>query len=398
MNSRLKSVALAASVALAPQFAHADWTRSYVIEWIEQASYYGAPAGIIDPGTDCPKGTNPEPNWVQLLINAGYTKEQAEWIRNPANPERSAVSGNPKMALRGKNFASVYKDPESYPDPGIYEVEGKIGEGINLDSNARTGFTSPKGEKGIDNQFYRALGCWKTFRAPPRLSSGGQTVNDPMREGSWTMLIVVHGEGKDPMNDDKVTVGLYPSGDKMVRSGDGKIVEDYTFAIQPHARYEGVFEAKVKNGRITSKQPIDMMMRDPSPGAVRTGLEILRSQIDFTMNPDGSLKGYLGGYRPWAPVYFGWASFGQVNEVLTWVDLPAVWYAMKRHADFSPAGPSGEKTHISFALRVDALPAYVTVPDGSRLVSDVRSYKQMAAMQPQLTASPTSVPARRDSN
>jgi hypothetical protein len=182
------------------------------------------------------------------------------------------------------------------------------------------------------------------------------------------------------MNDDKVTVGLYSSGDKMVKSGDGKIVEDYTFAIQPHARYEGVFDAKVKNGRITSKQPIDMMMRDPSPGAVRTGLEILRSQIDFTMNPDGSLKGYLGGYRPWAPVYFGWAGFGQVNEVLTWVDLPAVWYAMKRHADFSSTGQGGEKTHISFA------------------VSDVRSYKQMAAAQPQPTTAPAGMLTRKGSN
>ena len=67
-----------------------------------------------------------------MLIKAGYTKEQAEWNRNPATPERSAVSGNPKMALRGRNFASVYKDPESYPDPGIYEMEGSVAEGINL--------------------------------------------------------------------------------------------------------------------------------------------------------------------------------------------------------------------------------------------------------------------------
>ena len=150
-------------------------------------------------------------------------------------------------------------------------MEGKVAEGINLDGNAKTGFTSLKGEKGIDNQFYRALGCWKSFRGPPRLSSGGQTVNDPMREGSWTMLIVIHGKGKDPMNDDKVMVGLYTSTDKMVRSGDGKIVEDYTFAIQPNAKYEGVFQAKVKNGRITSTKPVEMMMRDPSPGSVRTG-------------------------------------------------------------------------------------------------------------------------------
>jgi len=400
MNKKLvKTIALtAATVTLAPQLAHAEWTRTYVIEWIEQASYYGAPTGIIDPGTDCPKGTNPEQNWVQILIKAGYTKEQAEWIRNPANPERSAVSGNPKMAFRGKNFASVYKDPESYPDPGIYEVEGTIGEGINLDGKTKTGFTSPRGESGIDNEFYHALGCWKTFRGPPRLSSGGQTVNDAMREGRWTLLLVVHGKGNDPMNDNKVTVGLYQSDDKMVKSGDGKVVEDYTFAIQPSAEYEGIFPAKVKDGRITSTKPIDMKMRDPSPGAVRGGLDILHSQIDFTLNPDGSLKGYLGGYRPWAPVYFGWSSFGQVNEVLTWIDLPAAWYAMKRHADFSPTGPRGEKTHISFALRVDALPAFVTVPDGSVLVSDARSYKQMAVAQAQPTAAPPGTLARKATN
>jgi hypothetical protein len=297
----------------------------------------------------------------------------------PGQSERSAVSGNPKMAFRGKNFASVYKDPETYPDPGILPMEGKLAEGINLDDDSKTGLTSLTGEKGIDNEFYRALGCWKSFRGPPRLSSGAQTVNDPMREGQWTMLLVFHGAGNDPMNDDNVRVGLYTSGDAMVKSGDGKIVRDYTFGIKPDAKYEGVFPAKAKNGRVTSTAPVDMMMRDPSPGAVRSGLEVLRGQIDFTFKPDGSLAGYLGGYRPWAPVYFGWSSFGQVNEVLTWIDLPAAWYAMKRHADFSPSGPGGEKTHISFALRIDALPAYVTVPDGSALVKEVRSYKSEAA-------------------
>jgi hypothetical protein len=67
---------------------------------------------------------------------------------------------------------------------------------------------------------------------------------------------------------------------------------------------------------------------------------------------------------------------------------------MKRHADFSPTG--GDKTHISFALRVDAVPAYVTTPDGSMLVGDVRSYKSMAA-QPQLTATPPGALTRKES-
>jgi hypothetical protein len=63
---------------------------------------------------------------------------------------------------------------------------------------------------------------------------------------------------------------------------------------------------------------------------------------------------------------------------------------MKRHADFSPTGPKGEKTHISFALRVDAIPAFVTIPDGSVLVSDVRSYKEVAAQ-----AQPIAAPENR---
>lgn len=377
----LKALALAtAALAFAPA-ALAEWTKSYVIEWIEHASYYGAKEGVIDPGTDCPKGSNPEPNWVQMLINAGYTKEQADWIRNPGNPERSAVSGNPKMAFRGKDFASVYKDPESYPDPGLYPMEGKIAEGINLDGDETTGFTSPKGDKGIDNEFYHAIGCWKTYRGQPRLSSGAQTVNDPMREGSFTLLLVVKGKGKDPMNDNDVTVGLYQSGDKMVKSGDGAIVRDYTFSIKPDAKNEGIFPASVKNGRITSKGPVDFMMRDPQPGAVRSGLDVKKGRIDFTMQKDGSLTGYIGGYREWKPVYFGWSGFGQVQEVLTWIDLPAAWYAWKRHADYSPT-PGGEKTHISFALRVDALPAYVLQPDGESDIAEIKSYKAEAVAAP----------------
>jgi hypothetical protein len=67
-----------------------------------------------------------------------------------------------------------------------------------------------------------------------------------------------------------------------------------------------------------------------------------------------------------------------VIESLTWVQLPAVWYALRRNADFSPKGENGEKTHISFALRVDAVPAYVATPDASQEVAAVKSYKSIA--------------------
>jgi hypothetical protein len=354
----------------------AKWTKTYVVEWNEPAMYYGAKTGVIDPGTDCPNGTNPSPDWVQVLVDAGYTLEEGKWLRNPANPTRSPVHGQNQMAFRGKDRANVYVNPTSTPDPGLVSVSGAIAEGINLDGDEHTGFTSPTGEKGIENNFYKALGCWKTYRGPHRLSSGALQFNDAMRDGAWTTLIVVAGEGVDSVNDDHVTVGFYASNDKMVKDGTGNIARDYTFRIAPHRKYEGILPARTVNGRIISTAPADIMLRDPS---YNRDLELLRARVNLEMKPDGSLSGLVGGYRPWEPVYKGWVNArGTVIEVLTWVQLPAVYYALRRNADYSPTGPGGEKTHISFALRVDALPAFVMTPDGKKEVASVESYKAIA--------------------
>jgi hypothetical protein len=358
----------------------AKWTKTYVVEWNEPAMYYGAKTGVTDPGTDCPQGTNPSPDWVKVLVDAGYTLEEAKWLRNPANPSRSPVHGQNQMAFRGKDRANVYTNPTSIPDPGLAGVTGTIAEGLNLDGDQNTGFTSPAGEKGIDNNFYKALGCWKTYRGPHRLSSGALNFNDAMRNGAWTTLIVVAGESPDPMNDDHVKVGFYMSNDKMVKDGLGNIARDYTFRISPDAKYEGVLPARTVKGRIVSTAPADIMLHDPS----YTGdLELLRARVDLEMKPDGALTGYIGGYRPWEPVYRGWVNArGTVIEVLTWVQLPAVYYALRRNADYSPSGPGGEKTHISFALRIDALPAFVVTPDAAREVASVESYKALAPKDP----------------
>jgi len=178
------------------------------------------------------------------------------------------------------------------------------------------------------------------------------------------------------MNDDNVTVGFYVSDDKMVKDGNGAIARDYTFSIKPHAKHEAIFPASVVNGVITSTKPVEAAMRDP---AYLRDLELLQAQVKLTMKPDGSLTGYVGGYRPWEPVYTSWVNArGPVIEALTWVQLPGVYYALRRNADYSPSGSKGEKTHISFALRVDAIPAYVMTPDAAEQVANVVSYKSMA--------------------
>lgn len=382
---RIGRAGVALITLAAPCVAMAAWTRTYVVEWNEPAMYYGAESGVIDPGTDCPDGTNPEIDWVQVLIDAGYTREEAEWLRNPANPTRSPVHGQNQLAFRGKNRANVYVDPSSTPDPGLVGVSGTLAEGIDLDGNDKTGFASPDGERGIDNNFYKALGCWKTYRGPQRLSSGALQFNDSMRNGAWTTVIVVAGQGDEPMNDEQVTVGFYVSDDKMVKDGNGNIARDYTFSIKPHARYEALFQARSENGVISSTKPTSGVLREP---AYWPNLELERAQIKLTMKPDGSLTGYVGGYRPWQDVYKGWVNArGPVIEALTWVQLPGVYYALRRNADYSPSGAKGEKTHISYALRVDALPAFVMTPDATAQVAAVDSYKSIAPPESERVAS-----------
>src|ERR1700754_1947084 len=148
---RFIGLATLAAAVVFPASAWADWTRSYVVEWNEPAMYYGAKEGVTDPGTDCPKGTNPEFNWEKIMVQAGYTPLEAKWLRDPANPTRSPVNGQNQMAFRGKDRANVYTNPTSVADPGLVGVSGTIGEGVDLDGNKTNGFTSPAGEKGIDN-------------------------------------------------------------------------------------------------------------------------------------------------------------------------------------------------------------------------------------------------------
>ena len=361
--------------------AFADWTRTYVMSWYEQALYYGAEGGVGEPGTDCPKGSNPEPNWIKVLTDAGYTEQEARWIRDPSHPFRIPSHGQNQMAFRGKDRANVYTQPWLTPDPGLTGVTGNIGEGLDLDGDPKTGFVSPDGERGIDNRFYRTVGCWKSLRGPPRRSTSAETRNDEMREGLWTIVIVVAGEGDDPMNDPSVRVGLYDSGDKLVKDALGEVARGYTFRIRPHAKFEAIFDARTVNGTIETTAPSeDIWMWDPS---YARELQLLKARLRLKMESNGSLTGVVAGYRPWMQFYQAMLEArAQVIEQNGWIELPGLWYAFRRNADYSPTGPGGEKTHISYALRIEAIPAYVMTPDARTQVTSVVSYKSVAPPNP----------------
>jgi hypothetical protein len=381
-----RKVALAAAAALvagaaAPAWA---WTQTYVVDWYEPAHYFGAREGATSPeapGTDCPKGANPENDWVQLLTTPYRTREEALALLDPANRGKLG-DRNGIYAKRGPNREDVLAHPESVPDPGMLEVEGDIAYGFNLDGDEKTGFTSPTGEKGVDNAYYRATGCVSYYRGPSRDAAGFKYTNDGMRDGSFTMLIVLSGE-QDPRNDPHAKLGIYASRDKMVKDANSAIAADYSFRIDPNPKYQSVFDVRITDGVIETTGPVRIAMRDykyPEPP-----LLLQQGRVRFEMKPDGSLVGMVGGYRDWRDHHRGSARV--VVELVGRINTHAWWYALRRRADGLPDPKTGENRGISTAYQLWAIPSFAIAPDTAAPVTEAKDF--LPAMAAQTSASQT---------
>lgn len=354
--------------ALFVQSAYAEgWVQSYVVEWFEPAFYYGADEGVAAPGTDCPAGTIPEPNRRQLLKTAYRTWAEVDEILDPEKPQWNRYGG-----IRGPNGENVYDNPWTAPDPGMTPVTGDISWGFDLDGDNETGFKSPDGRAGVDNAYYRAAGCWKGWRGPEKSSHHAMYVNDGMRDGVFSVVMVISGEGDDPANDPNAKLGVYLSMDKMVKDANGDIAKDYTFRINTDPRFQSVMDVRTVDGRIESKAPSDLTMRDVETAPFFPAqLKLFAAQLSLSADDReaGNLVGYLGGYRPVKDYYTGWAAAGAIHEAVVHMNMVGYWYALQNNADFK-TDPTLEKPDaISTAYRLFLTSAFVATPDGTDRVT-----------------------------
>jgi len=369
------ALAVAALMVLAPGAAHAAWNKAYVAEWFEPAFYFGAADGEVTPGTDCPAGSNSDNDWSKLLKTSYRTDAEIKVILDPEASQKNRVGG-----IRGPNKEDVYKQPWSVPDPGMTEVSGMIAYGFDLDGNPSTGFTSPDGKvHGIDNAYYRTAGCWMAWRSPAKQSHHAKYVNDGMRDGGMSILVVVSGTGADPANDQDVTVGFYMSKDKMVKDANGAIAKDFSFRVDNDPRFQSVIRARTVGGVIESTVQSDLKMRDvETAGFFPPQLQLLHAKIRIAPQEDGKMLALLGGYRPIDDYWSGWAGSGVIHESTTHINLPGYWYALHRNADYKP-DISGKNQAISTAYNMYLTPAFVSAPDAKTEVTVAQVFKTGAA-------------------
>jgi hypothetical protein len=374
----------------------APWVKSFVIDKYEPAFYYGGrpgfeKQGVIEPGIDCPNGTLPTLDYAKVIKTPWRSDDEvASWVIPKQVNDLQTVHYMQERALSYRGFRrdiESFINPFTAPDPGMQAVTGKIAEGFNLDGNAKTGgFTSPGGEKGIDNAFYRALGCIGSYRGMPYTAAMSVRSNDKMLEGMYTMVIRLSGN-KDPMNDDEATLEIGNSPDHVNKQTDGRASSSYSFRIVKNEQYSAV-KAAIKNGVVETDQVADL--HTPRFGWFPNQMgdaDFHRGRMRLKIGPDGYGTGLIGGYRDWRDLYSEdtFTQSGATVETRDHHDLIGMYYALKRNADGMPDPETGKNMGISITYRIKAVPAYVIDPEKplavSPLPSDKRATQKYRAMR-----------------
>ncbi len=351
---KLSAAAIALlATGLSAQAVSAEESRSFAISWF----YPSVAAQVAEK--DCPQGLNPDAaeNVQRMLKDAGKTPEEIEEIM--ADFPHSVYR---HIAMRGRidgKPVSPYVNPTSVPDPNIKTVTSKVGYGFNLDGKVSDDdFVDPiSGEKGVDNQLFRAYGCTAVMRAEPGTRPTWTTIQwqavQPQM-GAW--LIEVNGID-DLQNDDNVSVRIVQATRPVVLDALGEVQADLTFVEDNNPMTKNELRGSIKNGILTT-EPTDISMNGHRWAWPELRFKDARVRLQFA--DDGSATGIIGGWHKWAPLYVPQAEGGAGYEGMLSMDLPGMYYAFRKLADADRDPVTGLNLSVSTAFTIEAVPAFIT--------------------------------------
>jgi hypothetical protein len=237
-------------------------------------------------------------------------------------------------------------------------VEGRYAIGFNLDGRGAaspSSFEDPEThERGVNNELYRAFGCFHEYQVNipdrPQYEANGWFILATAMP-AWVLSIT----GEDLSKDGDVTVAFARALEASMQDARGQILADATFRVDPNPRSLNVFHGHITN-HVLSIDPADLLLE--SEPHILNQLHLLKAHFRLTLQPDGNLAGYIGGYTPWFDLFFIQSSNGYDAEE-SGIDLPGLWYALDRLADGPKDPKTGKSAYISSAFRIEAVPAIV---------------------------------------
>jgi hypothetical protein len=285
------------------------------------------------------------------------------------------------------NGQNLCMNPEAGgPDAHYKVVTGKNvpADGIDLDGQdshiggkaapntcAHDDFRGLNGERGVDNQFFRLVGCSKSYQS----TGQSNTYEIAMYTGEWGILITLKGV-TDLHNVKDVEVGIYASADPIQLSPTREALANATYAIDQDPRFRATTHGRIVNGVLTT-DPVDVRFHWVV-NSIHLERPLQDARLHMTLTPDGGLEGILAGYTPVEELYdfaYGFRNgkdgagqpaslrliSGSANGQARVLDhtCNGAYFEMKRLADGHRDAKTGQCTSISTQYRIKAIPAFV---------------------------------------
>ena len=309
----------------------------------------------------------------------GYVTTQLHWTvyqtaDGKAECPRGTSPNGPREVFKAlfPNLGPVEKTQlarealKMYPQdaPGqfeYYEPQGTTALGLNLDGKVGPkDFTSPMGEKGIDNAFYRVIGCNSQFRGP---EGQLQLFANKQIPGFGFDRILLEVTDVDSLQDDNdVTVTIYRGRDPMLLDATGEKVApggtqriDMKYGQKVIQKFhghikDGVLSSDAKDGnwpwQIYPTVPLMLAFHD------------MRFQMKLTpQSADGLIAGYVDNeslYKwliSWSTHHL---SYGQL-------EAPEFYWQIRKQADAYP-DKDGVNTAISGAITLNMAQVFIEHP------------------------------------
>jgi hypothetical protein len=251
-------------------------------------------------------------------------------------------------------------------------ARGSTAIGLDLDGKQDTGsFSSPSGEKGIDNNLFKVIGCNAQYRAPDgQLQLFG---NKLIRNFNFDRIMIELSNVDNLTNADNVEVTLYrgrdpllldATGESVAPGGSQRVDFHYGRKLIQHMR------GKIADGVLTT-EPIDGQW----PWAIYFDtpalLHIRDMRLSLKLTPTGA-NGLIAGYTD-VDSYYHWLTSWSTHHLSYGRLDPAEFYwALKNNADAYPA-EDGKMSAISSAITVNMTQVFIQHEDGRTLEAQQRT-------------------------
>lgn len=340
----------------------------------------------------CPNGmTQGYANGGDVFVNAPQLQQEQ------GETEDQYIRRMFQQAMSDPNVRNLCLNPElGHPNPTFQTVSGNVpAEGIDLDAqDSRGGSPAPgtcshsdfrgmNGERGIDNQFYRLVGCSNSYQS----TGQSNTWEIEMYTGSWGILMTLKGLD-DRRNDPDVEVSFYANADPIQVSPTREAVRNATYAAEQNPAYSATTHGRIVNGVLTT-DPVDVNFHWVV-NSIRLDRVLKHARAQMTFTPDGALDGVLAGYTPVEALYdvqYGFrngqdgagqpaplrlrtvSSIGQARVLGHTCE--GAYFAMRELADGDRDPTTGDCTSVSTQYHITAIPAFVVQAETSSVNGDL---------------------------